>query len=129
MKILLLSHVLLLYLLLLLSSFSFYLLLLFSSGRPGPSLFAVAPFHPPLFRFYLQPPHSLSLRLSHPFLLDHPRLSPLSHPHLLDIPTLFSCSLQHNFLTHFLSSPWPPDQSLQDGIALGAGEGEHEMGG
>lgn len=67
--------------------------------------------------------------LPHSITLDYPRLSRylpllLSQPHLLDIPALFSCSLQHNFLTHFLSPPWPPDQSLQDGIALGREEGE-----
>uniref|UniRef100_A0AAV2J546 Uncharacterized protein n=1 Tax=Knipowitschia caucasica TaxID=637954 RepID=A0AAV2J546_KNICA len=40
-----------------------------------------------------------------------------------------SPSLQHNFLTHFLSPPWPPDQSLQDGIALGSGEGARTSNG
>ncbi|KAK2881400.1 hypothetical protein Q8A67_018668 [Cirrhinus molitorella] len=49
--------------------------------------------------------------------------------HLLDIPALFPCSLQHNFLTHFPFPPWPCDQSLQDGIALGSGERERGMRG
>lgn len=131
MKTPLLSHVLLLYLLLLLSSFSFLSpsTLLVQAARPLP--LAVAPFHPPfLFTFYLPvlSPHYLTLFSLYHFLTRSPHLS-LSQPPLLDIPALFSCSLQHNFLTHFLSSPWPPDQSLQDGIALGRGEGEHEMGG
>lgn len=49
--------------------------------------------------------------------------------HLLDMPALFSCSLQPNFLTHFLFPPWPCDQSLQDGIAVGSGERERGMKG
>lgn len=49
--------------------------------------------------------------------------------HLLDMPALFSCSLQPNFLTHFLFPPWPRDQSLQDGIAVGSGERERGMKG
>ncbi|CAM4550955.1 unnamed protein product [Leuciscus chuanchicus] len=38
-------------------------------------------------------------------------------------------SLQHNFLTHFPFPPWPCDQSLQDGIALGSRERERGMRG
>lgn len=133
MKTPLVSHVLLLYLLLLRSSFSFYLLLLVQFRPTPPATSHGCPISSP-------PPSSLpTATLFHPlhyltfFLLYHfltrlPHLS-LSQPHLLDIPALFSCSLQHNFLTHFLSPPWPPDQSLQDGIALGSGEGEREMGG
>lgn len=128
MKTPLVSHVLLLYLLLLRSSFLFISFGSFSSGRPLPLPLAIAPFHP-LLRFTTPPTHPLSYPLSlYHFLTRLPHL-PLSQPHLLDIPALFSCSLQHNFLTHFLSPPWPPDQSLQDGIALGSGEGEREMGG
>lgn len=47
--------------------------------------------------------------------------------HLLDMPALFFCSLQPNFLTHFLFPPWPCDQSLQDGIAVGTEERERGM--
>lgn len=88
----------------------------------------IAPFHPSLLSTLRTPPSiatplTLSLQITPSLPLT------LSQPHLLDIPALFSCSLQHNFLTHFLSPPWPPDQSLQDGIALGRGEGAHEMRG
>lgn len=87
---------------------------------PHPATSHSCPVSPPSLPYL-----TLSLSLYH-FLTRLPHLS-LSQPHLLDIPALFSCSLQHNFLTHFLSPPWPPDQSLQDGIALGSGEGEREM--
>lgn len=94
----------------------------------------------------LPPPSPLTV-VSHTHFLPNPTLPPPTHnptlphsitfsldysispSHLLDIPALFCCSLQHNFLTHFLSPPWPPDQSLQDGIALGRREGAQEMGG
>lgn len=95
---------------------SFYL---FSSPLLPTSLPHFIP--PPLPVF--QPPSLYHFRL--PRVL----LPTSSQHHLLDIPALFSCSLQHNFLTHFLSPPWPPDQSLQDGIALGREEGKRETRG